>query len=351
MATRRTRCRPGAAERPRGFTLIELVTASAIASVILAAATASVVAVHKATKQAERRAWLDSETKLLTEYMLSRLQPVGGGGLRPWSAVTVTDNWDGSGTDRITFLEIDTSFAECIIENVPGSGVVMRFPTGGCCLQSSAAADGRQVVATSQNGANTRQLQVGNATVSAGTCQANFPPGVNTELNHGNGSDGDLSVFTGGTVHVVTTKRIYLNTTTHQLLLEAEDSDDGTPTVTVLADEIYDFQVAMGYDAGIADGDITDTSTNTDEWLYNTVGEVSFTYDSSTSQWSGGITDADPTDLRMMAVGIAMGVKARENFNAVKLLNGPVVSGATFGRYLRGTIGRVTLRNLALFDL
>lgn len=327
---------------PRGMTLIELMVASAIAAVIVSAATASVMAVYRSSRDAQMRASIDAEAKLLVEYLVSRIQPAGGGSFRPWSMVTVENDWNGDGSDRLILAELDTALGECTISSHNGSSVVYGFPDSPCCLDPVPTWDGRQVMVVSENGENTLSLTINNTTSSSGTCQANFTSWTASPLGQLNRlPGGDRSALVGGAMAVVKSKRFYVNKTTHELIMQQDTDNDGTWEDVVLADEVYDLQLALGYDSGTADGHITDTGSSTDEWLYNAPGDTMATINS---------TGADPTDLRMMAVGIIFGTRSTTmSGNPVKLLDGPQVTQPD--RFLRGTIGRAMMRNLSLFDL
>lgn len=324
------------------MTLIEVMLATTIAAVIVAAATASVVAVTKSINESKRRALLDTEVKLLTEYVISRMQPVGGGGVRPWSALDVEPNWNGDGTDRIILFEIDDDLGECSITGVPGA--VLNFtPTTPCCLTANMSGwENRQLLAVSENGLNTLSLASNNGVDSSGTCQLNFPPGyigsgLATELDRLPGTPTDLS---GGVLVAGIPTRIWLDVTTHELKLDKDTDGDGVYDEIVLADEIYDFQVALGYDVGTQDGRITNLNSTADEWLYNAPGD---------SRWTGGLALGTPQDLRMVKVGIAMGAPTQGQPNSISLLDNGTVT--TTNRFLRATVGQAALRNLALFDL
>jgi hypothetical protein len=78
---------------------------------------------------------------------------------------------------------------------------------------------------------------------------------------------------------------------------------------------VYDFQVALGFDFSPKDGSVTDTNSNTDEWLYNVGSEQ------ITDPFFANVT---PRDLQMVRIAIAVGTKAVDvpsgDFN---LLDGP----------------------------
>jgi len=319
---------------PRGVTLVELTVASAIASIVMAAATTSVVALLRNINEVRATAGLDAEAKLLTEYLVASSQGLGGGALRPWATIQVENNFDGSGSDRFTYFEINDDFGACTIEARPGNGVVFRFPTTPCCVNSSW--EGLEAIASSPNGTFYQALRIGNTTSSPGNCQANFPPGL-----AGPGYDrlaGSATDWVGGTLMVGRINRVSMNSARRVLVLERDIDGDGDLDPIDLAGDVYDFQVALGYDIN-RNGLLADTGNTADEWFGN----------STDTMGSGGLTNVTGPDLRMARFGITLGVRSGTPSKPVQLLNGPTRSVS--GIHLRGTIGRALFRNLALFEL
>jgi prepilin-type N-terminal cleavage/methylation domain-containing protein len=327
----------GRRRAPRGVTLIELMVATTIAGIVIAGAVSSVATIQRFVVEAGRSAELDGEAKLLVDYLVASSQGLGGGAIRPWVVVNVDDNWDAANmTDRVTIVEIDDSLGECTIESHPGHGAVFTFDASDCCIDSTW--DGREVIATSPNGNFFMTLTVGTATSTPGNCQGNFPPGLTnlTGFDRLPGTDTDM---VGGAIVLGKVSRFFLDSTRHVLVMEKDTDGDGVMEQIDLADSVYDFQAALGYDPD-RNGIIVEDGTTADEWLFNAPADA---------LGSGGLVTATGADLRMINYGVAMGVKTTLTANTVQILNGSPKTAP--GIFLRGTHGAAMFRNLALFDL
>jgi hypothetical protein len=117
--------------------------------------------------------------------------------------------------------------------------------------------------------------------------------------------------FNRGLAVLVDFRTIYLDPVTHDLVMhrdrtftDATLNDYGAnPTVAGermrILDGVYDFQVSLGYDLDF-NGDISDSESPTDEWLYNTPGES-----------PAGFTDPfDPRQLRLVRIEAVVGIKS-----------------------------------------
>ncbi len=326
----------------RGFTLVELLVTLAISSVIISAAVSGIVALNKQVISLERRAALHTEAKLLTEYFVSDLQAAGGGSFRPWSMIHVDNDFNDSGSDRIVLAEVDEDLGECAIVGRSGSGAnfTMSHPADGvCCLSvpSTTAWSNRTVMAVNKNGSIVKIMKSNNA--NASSCKINFPPGhggsVADELAKLPGDDTD---FVDGAIAVVRIKKVYVDHTTHQLILEEDADSDGTLETHVIADGVYDLQAALGYDED-SDRTIRDTNDTADEFLFN---------HPSDEMGTGGLTEAKVTDLRMIQIGLIVGVRMQGSNGSAQTFDGPVRTATD--TLLSATQGRAFLRNLSLYD-
>lgn len=333
----RSPSRPTARRREvRGFTLVELLVTLVISSVIVSAAVSGIVALNEQTILVKRRAELETEAKLLTEVLVSQLQGVGGGSLRPWSVINVRNNQGPYQSDEIILAELDSSLNECAIVARPGAGNVFRLGNdedGNCCMSDPAAWEGRVLMAVNGNGAIVRVLESNNA--NGANCQINFVPNAGAGLDK---LPGDDSEFVGGSLLAVQIRRYFVDAATKELVLEMDTNNDGTPERHVLADRVYDLQVALGYDTN-QDRAVFSNGTAADEYLYNHPADVFGT---------GGLLDARDTQLRTVQVGLIMGVPFQGRNTQAKSLDGPVRSAT--GTLLRATHGRAFMRNLSLYD-
>lgn len=332
----------GRRRAPRGFTLVELMVTLVISSVVVSAAVSGVLLLSQQTLLLKRRAALESEAKLLTEMFVADLQAVGGGSLRPWSVVTVENDYDGQGSDRLVIAESDESLGECMIAKRPGKGAVLELASNeedGCCLEhpSVEAWENRIIMAVNGNGTIVKVMRSNNGVAAA--CKLNFPKGYGggnaDELEKLAGDEADLE---GGVITGVNVRKYRLNHATHELIMELDTDGDGELEDHVIADQVYDFQVALGYDTN-QDRTVDFDGTGGDEFLYNHADD----------DWDkGGLAGVRHSQLRMVQVGLIVGEPFQGVTSSAQSLNGPVRTEAN--TLLRATHGRAFLRNLSLYD-
>ena len=110
---------------------------------------------------------------------------------------------------------------------------------------------------------------------------------------------------------------------------------DGIPQaneVELIADHVFSFQVALGFDGAPADGDVVDLGTTTDEWYFSVPSDPK----------PASIRD---DQLRMVGIGIVVGGRASAHAGEqASVFDGPLVSEP--GIYLAATQSRVAIRNL-----
>ena len=318
-----------------GFSLIEVMMALAISSIVAAASIGVVSRIAVDTRSSSQRAELDEEAKMLGDYLSAKLQGAGGGGARPWQSITVEDNFSG-GSDRITIFTIDDALPECEVNSV--TGVNLRFDTSsGCCMDQNGdgvedlANQNTSVILILSDG-SARMAVAHNPNVSGPNCRVNFPPGQQT----GTITTADLN----NTQRMIFGKiqRYSLDTSSHQLIFE-EGSGSATMPRYAIADRVYDLQFALGYDANPRDGQVNSSGGVGDEWLYNASGDVF---------GSAGLTGARSNDLRMIGVGLALGAPDKTANSHSQLFNRSTPLSAP-GIRLRQVTLQTMARNLNLF--
>jgi hypothetical protein len=112
------------------------------------------------------------------------------------------------------------------------------------------------------------------------------------------------------------------------------DEPDGVPSIdelSLVADHVYSFQIALGYDAG-DDGDLLDRSATDDEWVGNARSDTR------------PASIADDRLLRMVGVGVVVGERVAQTGTAAQVFDGASV--AVPGIYLATATTKVALRNL-----
>ncbi len=328
----------------RAFSLVELMVAVAIAGAVSAAAIMSVVAVSSVLGRTRDVAVIDDNAKQLTEFFVASVQGAGGKGIRPWAGLQVVDrNNPTTGSDTLIIVRADPVVPECAIVGRPGAGAVMELAkdeTGTICCNTAAHANRKLMIVTPDG--NEWGVAVSNNS-NTSSCHVNFPPG-------GGGVDVDATMsklpsnqdnFVGGLLVVATSER-WFRTTANELIRERDDNDDGVISADeriVAAEDVFDFQVAEGYDVD-GDGIIFDDGGPDDEWFGNNAGDT---------KASGVLQDVPVDRLRMLQIGVIVGVPDGSSVAApaVSLLDGPARSAP--GTLLRAANGRAYLRNLLTF--
>ena len=331
----------------RGFSLLEMMVALGIGAAVIAVGTSGVVAINERARTLARNSALDQDLQMIIEYVIAEAQGAGGGALRPAGAVKYEPGvhmeagafvTTAGGPDSVTFYMTDDSLPECQIESFQGVNTVFKdgttiYSSGTKCCADSYTAN-QYVSLVSKDGT----LAVGQVFSLNGSCKENWPPGNFPEFSNA----GDFQTkMSGGTAVVIRARRFYLDTTNHQLKLDDFDLS-GNSRTRVIAEDVYDFQVALGYDMPDPDRDgiVTDDGSSTDEWLGN---------NASDSMATGALSAGGKGDLRRIAIGVTVGVPAgQQTANSRQLLDGNSVSVAK--TYLRSAISRATFRNLFIYN-
>jgi prepilin-type N-terminal cleavage/methylation domain-containing protein len=336
----------------KGFTLIEVMVAMVISMLVLTAGTASVVAIMKSTTGVTRRAKLDGESKMLMDFLVSKMQIVGGGAVRPWNAIWLENNCglerglpDCEGSDRLTVVYPNIE-KECEIIGDDGSetltiGDVLNPLTGAtvCCLVSGDFANEPAMLISPARQTSARQVVLG----AADTINCEIPYDKNKAQAIGLGADPPN--WTDGSLTVSEVVTYYLDGTELKSFQDVNKNgvlDDGE--ASVLMDRIYDLQFAFGVDNNPDDGIVDNFRNGTDEWRFNAPiggGTPLETYTHS---------DDGPA-LRQLGIGFLLGVPVRDQPPGIaQIFDGPFRGEyQSDGIYLRTTTSNAYLRNLLLF--
>jgi len=127
----------------RGFSLIEIAAAIAIAGLITAAALSSTVMLQRSFVANRKRVAQSDDVRITVEHVLARVRNAGGGPLRPWQAVSLSCNDDpvhplppcAPRQGRLHVVQVDPRVAGTITSvsgtrvNVATSGGVCPIPT------------------------------------------------------------------------------------------------------------------------------------------------------------------------------------------------------------------------------
>jgi len=351
----------------RGFSLIELMIALAMATAVAAAALMTSVQIGRAMSDTRRRVIVFDEAKRLAEALISEFQQSGGNPLTPQSSLIVNNGTCSpingqtpeatipacDGHDRILVTAVRTTFlsstgrerplSSCEVESV--NGAVLKLRRDGslcsCLFPESPAGRGnaddepspfsRTLVMLVRDNGTLQTLRV-RGTVSG--CAVNVPPG---------GGNPPTSALSTGSI-VPVTQRLFFTALDPSLpgarqlrvwtdVAHGGSEPDGQPSIdeiSLVADHLYSFQIALGYDAG-DDGDLLDRATRDDEWVGNVP------------------VDTRPANiaadslLRMVGVGVVVGERANQAVGA-RVFDGPQIDQP--GIYMTTATTKVALRNL-----
>lgn len=326
----------------RAFTLIELLVAMAIATIIAAVAVGAGMLLNRTMVDTRKRAAVWDEAKRLEEAMLSQLQEAGGDPLRPHQAILVENDCtarDGMptcfGADRINITRARPGLPACKVSGNSGANLNVDALSGVCCLfidetgaTVSTSPWERQAALLVKPDGSVEALHLH----TASDCKINAPKG------QGNPGVPALGAGTLVAVEVVTIFPMRQPGGDYQLA-QWIDASVGAAVpngvvdpdeLLLIADRVFDFQVALGFDGAPEDGEVIDLGTNADEWFGNASGDA---LPSSVS----------PDQLRMVGVGIVVGTRSDRARSAQVLDGGPK---SIPGMYLATTRGTVMMRNL-----
>lgn len=356
--------------KTRAFSLVELMIALAMATAISAAALMASAQIGRVMSDTRRRVIVLDEAKRINEALTTEIQESGGSPLAPNRAVVV-DNGTctaiaGSttaanipacdGNDRLLLTSVRTTFVTstgverslgtCDVVSVNGSVLQLQADTNGNCsclfpenpvgrglVDDEPSPYSRSTVSLvrESDGAVFRL----NVKSTVRGCALSVPAGAgnppNTELGPG--------------VIVPVTQRLFFSAPDPTLpqarqirvwsdVAHGSEQPDGVPSLdelSLFADHVYSFQVALGYDAG-DDGDLVDSSATDDEWVGNVPADTRPS------------AIADDGLLRMVGTGIIVGERVVLTGTPAQVFDGPTV--ATPGIYYATATTKVALRNL-----
>ena len=129
--------------------------------------------------------------------------------------------------------------------------------------------------------------------------------------------------YASGIVSFVRLRTYFVDTEAHLLQYYQGATNSAffyaTDFVTILRD-VYDFQLALGFDTAPHDGQIMDLGSNKDEVLFNAEGD---------SMAKLGVAGAIPSDLRQLSISLVLGEilkgNAKVKAKPIKNFNGPEV--------------------------
>jgi prepilin-type N-terminal cleavage/methylation domain-containing protein len=332
----------------RGVSLVEILIVVAISSLIVVAAFTTYTGSYAQYRNSETKSLLSQDTLLLSNYISRVLEEVGGGSTRIWESLWIEDNatcanrapfGPCNGADRVNLAILSYPAVECPITayTAPNVYTINAAPT--CCF--TAALQGKQVMLTLNGLWSQQYVQIANAA----TCQITVANGQMSGNDNVAGLD-PVNGFTGGIMSQMDVQTLYVDTVNNQLLSFVDANNNGAidpGEVSLLADQVYDLQIALGYDFNPTDGTITDTQSNADEWTNNAAG-------ANDALGAGFFLTATADQLRMIEFGLVLGtpLPATGAGNRVQILNGNVLTNPN--SFLQGVLTKVAPRNLGVYQ-
>ncbi len=384
----------------RAFTLLELLVATTMAIVVVTAATVAIFIIIRALNQSGQSSAADNEAQLVAEYLVSQLQGIGGGAVRPWMAVVVNNNSGEDGSDVLSFADVPAELPPSITiaQSTAAPGVYsflipertrvvggVRVTVGRCPLaqlRKDTNGDGfpekesvtaaaynpdelknREVLLTSPTGDTWRSvivkdLQFGD---TVDTCVARFDLENGADLS-ANGALKDADRFSGtltsdenpdewvlGQMSFVRVREWRFHAVpgeVHGQVLERVSGAGGFGADRVLLEGVFDLQVSPGYDHDPFNGVVNETADGLrDEWLNSAPGDNAGVFNVLPLDLAD-VTPAVPADtLRMLDIAVVTGLARAQTPKTVRAFDGRPRTGPE----CRLAGGRAFLRNQLLF--
>ncbi|MCP4499437.1 MAG: prepilin-type N-terminal cleavage/methylation domain-containing protein [Deltaproteobacteria bacterium] len=331
-----------------GFTLIEMMASLAIGSITITVGFSAVTSIHRNTIQIARTVEVEDMAKVMAEYMVSEAQGVGGGFLRPWASVAVVE--DDANGDTLYLFQLNDNMS-CGVTSQNGQTLSLADKSGNCdCLRdggadNTAAWIGRNVIVMSEGEGEWLTALVTNANTAS--CKLTFNKGSAAGNANFNSTFESNGKWPGGGVAAVQTLKYWVDNSTHELM----NSVNGG-TAKVLAPDIYDMQVSMGWDSNPQNGICFQDGSDTDEWIGNSPADINNTEMGNRpgNDNRGGLKrppNTDYKDLRQLEIGLIVGVKAGRTESA-QILDGTTKQET--GIYMKGIVSRATFRNSNIYQ-
>lgn len=302
----------------RGFTLVEVMIAVGISS-ILAVATMSLIAwgmeSQKATKM---HAEMSADLLLMHDYFARAIPNGGGQSLGLWSSFWVENNCaartgyvDCEGSDRLSIINATSELSCKVVSAAVGVPITTLTldASGGCCL-TTVPLNNSQVLMT--NNGSFAQRYASNANTAACTIDVVAGPMAGHDFSVSPPVD-----WTNAMITPVAVSTYYLNPATNEFFV-ANYRNNGTGAtdreILAMADQVLDFQVSLGFDMDPTDGQLVDSQNTTDEWLFNAAGE---------SFGTAPFTDNTRSTFKAITVGLIMAARGKGRYAGKQILDGP----------------------------
>jgi hypothetical protein len=355
--------------KTHAFSLVELMIAMAMATAIAAAALMASAQIGRVMSDTRRRVIVLDEAKRITEALATEIQESGGTPLAPSRAIIVENGTCAAiagstaaanipacdGNDRllvtsvrstfVTSTGVERSLGTCDVVSVNGSVLQLQADTNGNCSCLFPETPSRGVVDDEPSPYSRSTVSLVRESDGA-VLRLNVKSTVRgCALSVPAGAGNPPASALGPGVIVPITQRLFFSAPDPTLpqarqirvwsdVAHGSEPPDGVPSLdelSLFADHVYSFQVALGYDAG-DNGDLVDSSATDDEWVGNVPAD----------ERPSAI--ADDGLLRMVGIGIVVGDRVALMGTAAQVFDGPTV--ATPGIYYATATTKIALRNL-----
>ncbi len=270
-----------------GFTLAEMLVGMMIGGLVLMGASQILYQVLLAKKDFDSSINTMSEVNLVSNYLSHQLYMAGGNGITAWQSLKVENNCaarmnfpDCNGTDRLT-VAINTtepvagvktykaSFSPYSYDSTSGTVTLLAplAPPASCPLTAVLPPGHILVVDRDTNQVDSRWVTA----TDVPNCKVDTAAdNQGTLLNKSNGVN---NIYFSSTMYFVDLHTYYLDTAARNLYDVSMVSNnlvfDLATEAKLIAPEVFDFQLGLGYDTGVKDGVVLDDGSDTDEILYN----------------------------------------------------------------------------------
>jgi len=307
----------------KGFTLIEVLIAASVSVFLLAIVATQSVSLVKVQSSTETRSNAVQDSLALASYLVPLIKSAGGGSVQAFMSFFAENNcaarWgmpDCGGSDRLSVVNTPNVPVECsIVAQVSPNTIQINVDgTSTCCLVGKNF-NSELMLSSSY----TYYSQVYPTNIDPVACTIQYTPGPS--------APNDNPVITGswinGVVSVVSVVTYYWDSTNFQVWQFTDANNNGAMDpgeALKIADNIYDFQVALGYTTGQPPR-VSNLGNNADSVLFNSPGEA----------WGAGPFLSRPySNLREVMIGIINGsavrMESQQTVNPLQIFDGPLRS-------------------------
>lgn len=304
--------------RERGFTFVEVMVSSAIGLAIVVMGFSLLMLTRKQFLRAESNTSQAVSAVAFMDALARDIESAGGGTARSWMAIWVENSSRAGATcparsplpacvrsDRLTIAIAPVPARDCPIVAATGTTSVQlrNFPS--CCLDSAP----KHVMLAKGNFWSQRDVTAFDPVA----CQLTLQPGPMTPHER---LTADFAGGSVGTVDVVTYYRDETNGFMRQLVY-GNAAQGIADEDRVIADQVLDFQVALGYDFNPTDGFVTESASGNDELLFNAPSEA---------LGSGLLTTALPINLQSVRLSVLFAGAPVDTGSTMRTLDGATVT-------------------------